>query len=263
MQSLLAAQAAALTMAGSSWRLGLNIGREPGTAMPVDWGSSGARLALKLDVSFLSAACDAAIRPVDEPLLGRPIIRLDVDGPTSFVGVRGEETVATGPGGWAETALPAAPGRSALRFFVDIPEGAARNDVDCPAGRVFFTTNYWTEAALADCEAAATQAQAALDEVEAELQAAITARSEGNPFQRAMAVRRSVLLTESQQLLQSQIRDAKRALPDSGTVEGPAGLRVSRRGGLSVKRPRKLGFGGDFYYILGTFSMAPREGEVR
>lgn len=266
--ALLAAPASAL-LAGSSWRLGLNIGREPGTAMPAAWGASGARLALPLDIDLLDEACDASIRPVEERLLGYPVTALRPASPTSFVGASGEEQVVVGPGAWAATALPAderygrpAEGRYALRFFVDVPAGAARNDVDCPAGRVFFTTEFWTAEALAGCEAAAAEAQHELDEQQAQLDEMTRAQGEGNPIARALAVRRSVLLLESRQTLKARLSEAQKALPDAGTVEGPGGLRVNRRGRLSVKRPGRFGVG-DFYFILGTFSMKPREAKSR
>ena len=44
------------TMAGTSWRLSLNVGREPGTWMPKEWAASGARLAMPIDVHFSSVA---------------------------------------------------------------------------------------------------------------------------------------------------------------------------------------------------------------
>ena len=41
------------------------------------------------------------------------------------------------------------PGASQLRFFVDFPAEASRNDVTLPAGRVFFSTTCWeSKAAL-------------------------------------------------------------------------------------------------------------------
>ena len=68
----LANRAAALelpipSLDGTSWRVGLNIGREPGTAMPQEWAASGARLAMPVDVTFApDEAADAETKKVSD-----------------------------------------------------------------------------------------------------------------------------------------------------------------------------------------------------
>ena len=121
---------------GSTWRITLNVGREKGTWMPEDWGASGARLSLPLQITF-----------TDEPVPGGDL-RWTVDEPAccpakrlqatagSFVGAQGEVTVAVSDGGWlAEPADRC--GESVVRFYLDFPEesqyAAARPDAFAPA----------------------------------------------------------------------------------------------------------------------------------
>jgi len=254
------------SMSGTRWKLSLNIGREPGTAMPASWAASGARLVFPVDVDFELGACDSSIRPVEETLIDRPVRGLTPLGPASFVGMHGEEHVNITPGGWSATEMleqatrgrADAPGVYALRFFLDFPEGARRNDVDCPPGRMFFTTGFWDAAALIGAQDALADASQQLQALEEQiLEVQIEARENANPLARAAAVRSQVRLMDKRNFLEDKVREAKRAVPRDGTVEGPAGLMMSRKGGLSVKR-----FGGllgmrEEYHILGTFTMSP------
>ena len=48
-------------------------------------------------------------------------------------------TVACDGGGWW-AAPTGRPGEQSLRFFLDFPQGAERNDVSIPPGRVFFSS---------------------------------------------------------------------------------------------------------------------------
>ena len=54
-------------LSGSTWRLRLDVGRQPGSAMPAEWAASGARLSLTVDVRFDE---DAAVAGTEERLLG-------------------------------------------------------------------------------------------------------------------------------------------------------------------------------------------------
>ena len=118
----------------------LNIGREPGTWMPDGWAASGARLSFPVDVEFSAEQATQFV----EPLLGEAAgtNRLRVLRPGSFVGAAGEVSVATANGAWRETPTGAG-GEAQLRFFLDFPQEATRNDVTLPAGRLFFTTGCW------------------------------------------------------------------------------------------------------------------------
>ena len=138
--SFVNAMATPATIGGGTWRVSLNVGREPGTYMPEDWASSGARLAFPVDVEFTTAAATQ----YQEDLLGEAegTCRLRVVNPGKFIGSSGEVTVETKHGAWRATPTGAG-GETHLRFFLDFPEDATRNDVVLPAGRLFFTTGMW------------------------------------------------------------------------------------------------------------------------
>ena len=62
---------------------------------------------------------------------------------STFVGPSGQVQVPVLGGGWATLPIqerrPDGGGETKLRFFLDFPEGAVRNDVSIPRGRVFFS----------------------------------------------------------------------------------------------------------------------------
>jgi len=125
------------TLAGLNCSVVLNLGREPGTAMPADWGASGARLSLPLKVNFSDEVVDLGF-PGEEALKGRYAKRVYCDGGT-FVGPQGEVSVMALGGAWK--VFPSqTPGANVVRFFIDFPEEASRNDVKLPAGRVSFSS---------------------------------------------------------------------------------------------------------------------------
>ena len=127
--------------------------------MPKDWASSGARLPiLGLDVEFQDEPCmrvaqvlgdDESINPMKidiftaaRPILGerRDIYSLRVLQPGSFTGSSGAIQVpAMTEGAWAQVTT-GKQGEYRLRFMIDFPEGARRNDVELPVGRLVFTT---------------------------------------------------------------------------------------------------------------------------
>ena len=118
----------------ASWKLSLSIGREQGTWMPEEWAASGARLLLPITVEF-----DSVPYPGEpEALVGRTCFRVRPLGDASFVGVGGKVTVPVRGGAWA-IQPPKPPQKPALlRFWLEFPEEAKRNDVTLPPGRVFF-----------------------------------------------------------------------------------------------------------------------------
>ena len=263
-----ATHALAVTLGGTSWRLSINIGREPGTAMPREWAASGARLAFPLTVTFNNGACDSAIRPVDEPLLGSVVQRLTPLGRATFVSMNGEQEVPVMSGGWSETELvkgvsgggrAGQPGAYALRFFLTFPEGATRNDVVLLPGRVYFTTGYYLDETLDAAERAVASARAEVDALQDEILQADADAKQGSPFSRAAALRRQVTLFDKRTFALERLQEAEATAPKSGTIAGPAGVQVSRAGGLTVKRRGGLLGLREEYHILGTFSMSPSE----
>ena len=82
--------------------------------------------------------------PGEEGLGGRYCRRLEVlDETVSFVGPQGQVEVAVQDGGWATLPIldqKMDAGERKLRLFLDFPNGAERNDVRIPKGRVFLSS---------------------------------------------------------------------------------------------------------------------------
>ena len=138
--------------AGTTARVTLDVGREAGTMMEGDWAASGARLLLPVNLAFSPRPVEIDF-PGEEGLGGRRARRLDVlDDVLSFVGPAGEVRVEVDGGAWAalpidEPGADPSGGAFKLRFFLDFPSGAARNDVTLPPGRVFFSGVGFTDVA--------------------------------------------------------------------------------------------------------------------
>lgn len=132
------------TLDGFECQLTLNIGREPGTWMPKEWGESGARLSLPLALTFSDEVVDLGV-PGEQTLNngGRYAKRLICEG-GQFVSASGAQTVKSSGGAWTTEGSPI-PGARSLNFFIDFPEDASRNDVTLPAGRVFFSAACWED----------------------------------------------------------------------------------------------------------------------
>ena len=133
-------ETATTMLAGLECGATLSIGREPGTWMPSEWAASGARLSLPMVFHFSDEQVDLGF-PGEEALQGRYAKRLGCEG-GSFVGAQGEAFVKADGGAW--NAVPTGrDGESVIRFFIDFPEAATRNDVTLPATRVFFSCPCW------------------------------------------------------------------------------------------------------------------------
>lgn len=139
-----AAASEATSLAGLECCLTVNVGRDQNTWMEKEWAASGARLQFPIHIRFTDEVMDLGI-PGEEGLGGRYCKRLDVINPSvsTFVGPNGQVQVPVLGGGWASLPIrersPDGGGETKLRFFLDFPEGASRNDVSIPEGRVFFS----------------------------------------------------------------------------------------------------------------------------
>ena len=135
------------TLTGSSWRLKLDIGLEPGSYLAKsDWGASGGRLRFNVDVDFEETPTAVAEELVG-PLAGTRVLAVQSEG--SFVGFEGEKAVSFAGGGWCvqRGIGSSAESEGLLRFWLDCSSGASKGDVDVAAGeRIFFSTGVWDDA---------------------------------------------------------------------------------------------------------------------
>ena len=225
---------------GTTWKMTLDVGRVPGTRMPKDWAASGARLAVPMEITFtedhVSDPAGAFRWLVEEPACC-PARRIAAT-PGSFVSVNGEETVAVGAGGWLVEPMDRC-GMSVLRWYIDFPEGAQRNDASLPAGRVFFRSACWDGEML-------SQSQREAEAVQAKLTASTdAAAAASNLIERAQAV-----TSQDADTLRFHQEILERSLPDErGVIEGPGGLQVAAGGDLCIKA-FPLG-----YRTIGRFSL--------
>jgi hypothetical protein len=88
---LLAALLATSPWSPAEWRININIGREPGTYMPDEWGASGARLSLPLEVRIDSDR--EAGGDTERDFMGGGSCQMTVLEDPTFVSNKGEEQV--------------------------------------------------------------------------------------------------------------------------------------------------------------------------
>ena len=254
------------SLAGTTWRIGMDVGRIPGvgTWMPASWAASGARLGISgMEVEFQEAP-----RPeISEPRLSdstSQLNRLHILTRGSFVGPEGREEVVVVDGAWS--IVPAAgdhAGANRLRFFIEFPEGAKRSSSDCdlPAGRVFFTTAVFGPTFEA-CAQSSLELQSELEELTADPMAS------NDMYSRLVAIINaySSSVQSRKQWLRAQLRARQ-----TTTVDCPQrhGLKIATAGSLNVKRERSflealagMGSGpklqwGEAMFTIGQFTMTP------
>ena len=144
----------------SAWKLSLNIGREDGAQMPEQWGVSGARLPLSLDVCFEALDRPSSEHEEESVLVPFPQeeqlhFRLRPLTPAKFISMRGEEHVpvkAMGAANIAPVPYATTSGMHTVRWWLDFEAVAEKQDVELPCGRIFFFTRGW-DAALVEAQA--------------------------------------------------------------------------------------------------------------
>ena len=260
--------------APARWRISVDIGREKDTWMPKDWGASGGRLVLPIDVEVSS---DPAAEPnAERDVMGGSASAIVPVAEPTFVNERGEQTVGVAGGGWKIGTQDAGRGRAAtLRFWLDFaPAGddespaATRGDVTLPAERLYFAAAIWREDELR-CGAAALrplveETRAAQARLEARLDHERgDRRLDGvNPIDTALAykdmadlvARRDAALRRQRDLEAELLlpRDAA-ALP-MGPWPGSAEPLAVAQGGIMVRRKK---FFADDNLILGKWRATP------
>lgn len=118
----------------TTWKIMLNIGKEPGTWMPESWGKSGERLLLNLVVDF----CPDQLYEREEFLnsLGGAKVLKVIDNELTIGPTLTEDSrkVAVKDGGWRVAPGEGPAGTDLLRFYFEIEEKAQHKncDVYCP-----------------------------------------------------------------------------------------------------------------------------------
>jgi len=270
--------------------------------MPPEWAASGARLILpNLDVQFQEEIYKYGYSENWERLLGDKNdpgpFRMDVLSMPKFVGASGEEIVEVVSGAYTLRSFPNDDDRFPMirvGFFLDFPNGAARNDVNLPAERIFFTSECWVvggedgeddkndenDGIVTGFKSMKKQ----LNEMEEELRKVNekisewdriygndventdglneTASRSGNLLnfiRKAKVFRNRVVLSDRKNILKRRLESLKKAMPDvksDNVVCSPNGILFNRDGYLTVKRYGGLLGISEQYHIVGKFSIS-------
>lgn len=245
--------------------------------MPEEWGASGARLSLPLEVLIESGTSDTGAAESDF-LGGSSASKLTVLEDPTHVTMKGQEQVEFADfGAWkmAMRRSGKAGDASRLRFWVELDKagnGATRNDVSLKAGeRLYFVTNGWRQDEVAAGLRRYVPLEASVKEAQARIDGRLSHESgdrrlDGtNPVDTAMAsIDMAVLVKVRDDALQ-KLKDAERVLPLAtqlsapGVWPGSSERLLMAPGTIGVKRRNGI-FGAEEYHIVGTWTATPLEG---
>jgi hypothetical protein len=236
----------------TSWKLSLDIGREPGTWMPKDWGVSGSRLKIDFEFEFsdrqlyeredfLGSMGDAKIVSVkDSKMVLSPSI------------TEGTKEIAVKDGGWRVSKGKGPMGSDLLRFYVEIDEEVSRTggDVYCPAGRIYCSCGFFNMDRPSNGEKAMYKKRLddLIDRAEALDEEILQAGFLGKLQKNAQMIKLKVEMQETAE----RYRGASAIEPDTSILrfspEGDVGL--TKEGGVCCKVEKNMA---TEYHILGRF----------
>jgi hypothetical protein len=237
----------------------LSVGRIPGTAMPPEWAASGARLGLAVEVEFTNERCPYEMSKETllrgDALMGTNLMTVEPLNEPSFVSSKGREAVRVLPGAYGCQVQGAESGQYSLRFFLDFPDGARRNDVELPAEKLYFLSSCWLtdDEGLGRARRRKEEIDASLREIERDLDELESNFPSLGFFQKVSIFRRSVDLVErrSNIMAQSEELDQKYPLDSTQVIRGPNGIIFAKEGVIAVRRSRGAR---EQYHWVGTFS---------
>ena len=246
--------------------LALSIGRIPGTAMPPEWAASGAKLGLTLELEFTDDTANYEMTK-ERLLTGNGNIAspsklyttIPLNEPT-FISSKGTEIVKVQPGAYSIQIQDLSSQQYALRFFIDFPEGAIRNDVELPPERVYFLSSCWNndnERVLNQAKERQRRLMEGVEEITRQLDRIDEESSNGNLFQKAMKFRESVTLIEKRDRLKFQLEELEQTYPLEAAriIHGPNDIIFAKEGVIAVKRLRGAMGTREQYHWIGTFSI--------
>lgn len=242
--------------------LAVEVGRIPGTAMPSEWAASGAKLGFTLEVGFTDNAEQITREMLaGDALMGnKPQTVIPLKQP-SFISASGSEFIDVKPGAYGCQIQNRDSEQYALRFYLDFPNGAKRNDVELPAERIYFLSRCWLPSsndesmlALENARKEKKQILSTIELTDARLNKIRSSPPAGNLLgdvvQNAFNFRHIVKLVERKKKLKSQLNEIERAYPlDSDKiVSGPNDVSYAKEGVIAVKRSSKYLWVGRFKF---------------
>lgn len=281
----------------AEWRIYLNFGREAGTYMPEEWGASGARLVLPVEVLVESERYPN--REAEKDFMGgsgASDVLSVLEDATYIAKEKGQQRVRFGNrGAWkiASRRTGERGDASTIRFWLDILDAAGKNDVSIGGGgdsdasgegeRLYATASCWREEELqfgqrrlAPILARYETAQQAVDDRLAH--GTGDRRLDGTDIvDTALAsIDMAVLIQRRDEFLRD-LREAERKLPcnsntnNNNNISSPSRNRLSQAGdwpGSSEKLvfaegkigvKRKKGLLWEELHIVGTWTATPLE----
>jgi hypothetical protein len=271
--------------ASSEWKVTLNLGREPGSIMPEEWGASGGRLALPLRVTLTSNRPysnkkDEQQQQVLDPMLLRNTFSLQPQSEAvKYITNEGEQTCHfSKEGGWKiRSRLGKPQGHAAkLMCYMDLQSSVQRNDVMLVKGeRLYLTGKCWREEELDRALQNMVPIFKVYQQAQVRLLQALEhssgdRRLDGtNPMDTLMGMKDTAQLVFARDEALGRYEDAKRVYPTSSSdskltvdnldlSEGPWPGQVEwlsiEPQLVLVRRPKLLG---EEYHIVGTWSATP------
>jgi len=254
--------------------LQVSVGRIPGTAMPPEWAASGAKLGFLLEVEFCNEECASYDMTKERLLLGDamaskntvqvPVSSLKAVEPLNeptFISISGQQNIKVTEGAYACDLKDPTAQLYGLKFFLDFPEGAKRNDVELPAERIYFISQCWiqNEQSFQRAQQRYNELEESLEEIQRELKKVQTDSESKGILGKAMGLRQTTILVEKKKDATRQLREIEQLYPLQETagqelLEGPNDLLFSKNGVIAVKRLRGAMGTREQYHWVGTFS---------
>ena len=239
---------------GSKWKLSLDIGREPGTWMPSDWGISGERLKLDFECEFtgnqlyeredfLGSMGDAKeLQVMGSKLVLSPSI------------TEGSREIQVKNGGWRVAKGRGPNGSDILRFYIEIDEEIKRksdsSDVYCPAGRIYLSCGFFNMKRPANGEKSRYKKR--LDDLITRAEELDEEIANAGFFEKFGKNAEMIRLKVEMQDTADRFRGASILEPDSSILKfTPTGeAAITKEGGVCCKVVKGVGVE---YHILGRF----------
>ena len=269
-QALHAFPAAALInqLVGTQTELLVSVGRIPGTAMPPSWAESGAKLAFSLEVEFTDETAEYEMTKErllkGDALMGTRLLTVEPLNEPQFVSSNGMQTIAVKDGAYGCSLQSVESRQFALRFFMDFPEGAKRNDVELPAERIYFLSSCWLspddEGSLNRARKRKEKLTQELDLTRARIDKINSQELESNPIgnviQRAFNLRHLTVLVERKNNLARQLEEVEQTYPvdPARVIQGPNNVIYAKEGVIAVKRLKGAMGTREQYWWIGKFT---------
>jgi hypothetical protein len=243
---------------GTSWKLSLDIGREPGTWMPKDWGVSGERLKLNLELEFT----EDQLYDREEFLGGIGDARiLHVKGNEMTLApslTEGSRKIRVLDGGWRVAKGQGPMGTDLVRFYIETEDIITRKgkDIYLRPGRIYCNAGYF--ATNRKGKGYKAQVKKELDDMILRAEELDVEIAQCGPFSIDRFKKNTELfqLKVEMQRKAELFRSASVAEPSSSILRfSPRGdVGLTREGGVCCKVNKGISLE---YHILGRFYISP------